>query len=101
MFHQYLVGRHFTIYSDHKPLQYLFIETCPVPPMASSRIQQWALMLSAYNYRIVLKSGDAQANDDAFSTLPLTKMCLHHIHVGNAQNRQLSGDHSQNKVMDG
>ena len=22
-FHQYLVGRSFTIYSDHKPLQYL------------------------------------------------------------------------------
>ena len=26
-FHQYLFGRQFTIYSDHKPLQYLFNET--------------------------------------------------------------------------
>ena len=28
-FHQYLVGRHITIYSDHKPLQYLLSETRP------------------------------------------------------------------------
>ena len=72
-FHQYLVGRSFTIYSDHKPLQYLFSETRPVPPMASSRIQRWALTLSAYNYRIVFKSGDSQANADAFSRLPLSE----------------------------
>ncbi|KAL5469129.1 hypothetical protein EMCRGX_G030333 [Ephydatia muelleri] len=72
-FHQYLVGRSFTIYSDHKPLQYLFSETRPVPPMASSRIQRWALTLSAYNYRIVFKSGDSQPNADAFSRLPLSE----------------------------
>eukprot|EP00731_Ephydatia_muelleri_P015662 Em0009g86a len=72
-FHQYLVGRSFTIYSDHKPLQYLFSETRPVPPMASSRIQRWALTLSAYNYRIMFKSGDSQANADAFSRLPLSE----------------------------
>eukprot|EP00731_Ephydatia_muelleri_P015649 Em0009g73a len=63
----------FTIYSDHKPLQYLFSETRPVPPMASSRIQQWALTLSAYNYHIMFKSGDSQANADAFSRLPLSE----------------------------
>eukprot|EP00731_Ephydatia_muelleri_P011471 Em0006g365a len=72
-FHQYLVGRSFTIYSDHEPLQYLFSETRPVPPMASSRIQRWALTLSAYNYRIMFKSGDSQANADAFSRLPLSE----------------------------
>ena len=67
-FHQYLLGRRFTIYSDHKPLQYLFSETRPVPAMASSRIQRWALTLSVY---IVFKSGEAQANADALSRLPL------------------------------
>ena len=38
--HQYLVGRRIMIYSysDHKPLRYPISETCPVPPMASSRI---------------------------------------------------------------
>ena len=34
-FHQYIVGRHFTILSDHKPLQHLFQETTGVPVLAS------------------------------------------------------------------
>ena len=30
-FHQYLSGRHFTIYSDYQPLKYLFSESRQVP----------------------------------------------------------------------
>ena len=39
-FHQYLYGRPFTIFSDHKPLMHLFGEHSAIPPMASSRIQR-------------------------------------------------------------
>ena len=39
-FHQFLFGSQFFVYSDHKPLQFLFSETKPVPKMASSRIQR-------------------------------------------------------------
>ena len=49
-FHQYLVGRHFVILSDYKPLQHLFRETSGVPTLASARIQRWALILGAYDY---------------------------------------------------
>ena len=70
-FHSYLLGRRFTVYSDHKPLQYLFSESRPVPVMASARIQRWALTLSAYNYSIEFKSGSAQGNADGLSRLPL------------------------------
>ena len=49
-FHQYLFGRHFTITSDHKPLQHLFKETSPTPPLASARIQRWAQLLGGYDY---------------------------------------------------
>ena len=45
-FYQYLYGCHFIIFSDHQPLQHLFSETKAVPPMASGRIQRWALTLS-------------------------------------------------------
>ena len=38
-FRQYLLGRHFTIYSDHKPLQHLFSENKAILAMASARIQ--------------------------------------------------------------
>lgn len=70
-FHQYIVGRHFTILSDHKPLQRLFQETKGIPTLASARIQRWALILGAYDYTIRYKPGLAHANADVFSRLPL------------------------------
>lgn len=56
-FHDYLLGRKFLILSDHKPLQHLFSATRPVPPLASARIQRWALTLGAYDYALVYKPG--------------------------------------------
>ena len=32
-FHQYLYGRHFTIYSDHRPLEHLFSENKSIPTL--------------------------------------------------------------------
>ena len=70
-FHQYLLGRKFTILSDHKPLRHLFSESRPIPPMASARIQRWALTLSAYDYGIEYRPGDKHSNTDVLSRLPL------------------------------
>ena len=72
-FHQYLYGRQFAIISDHKPLQYLLSESRGVPVMASARLQQWALILSAYQYTISYWTGEKMANADAdgLSRLPL------------------------------
>ena len=70
-FHLYLYGRTFTIYSDHKPLKHIFSTTKSTPSMASSRIQRWALTLSAYNYQIAFKPGSEHDNADALSRLPL------------------------------
>ena len=70
-FHDYLLGRKFVIHSDHKPLQHLFSESRPVPPLASARIQRWALTLGAYDYTIAYKPGDQHANADSLSRLPL------------------------------
>ena len=70
-FHQYLAGRTFSIYSDHKPLQHIFAEDRPIPAMTSARIQRWALTLSAYNYTITYKPGSQHGNADLLSRLPL------------------------------
>lgn len=70
-FHQYVYGRKFEISTDHKPLLGLFLEGRMIPPMASSRIQRWALTLSAYDYRLVYKPGPLNGNADALSRLPL------------------------------
>ncbi|VDI15255.1 Hypothetical predicted protein [Mytilus galloprovincialis] len=56
-FHQYLYGHPVTIITDHKPLIGLFREDKPIPTMAASRIQRWALTLAAYEYTIVYKEG--------------------------------------------
>ena len=70
-FHTYLYGRHFFIYSDHQPLSYLLNESKGVPAMAASRIQRWALTLSAYEYTITYRPGKDQGHADALSRLPL------------------------------
>ena len=70
-FNQYLFGRSFVIYTDHKPLSYLFDASRAIPQMASARIQRWAITLSAYSYSIEYKPGSCNANADAFSRLPL------------------------------
>ena len=76
-FHQYLYGRKFEIATDHKPLLGLFGELRAVPMMASSRVQRWALTLSAYNYKLVYKPGAKNGNADALSRLPLKDSVNH------------------------
>ena len=69
-FHPYLFGRQFTIQSDHKPLSFLFHGSKSIPQMASSRVQRWALALSAYQYNIEYKAGNRLGHADALSRLP-------------------------------
>ena len=38
--------------------------------MAASRIQRWAIILSAYNYELIFKSGSQHGNADSMSRLP-------------------------------
>ena len=70
-FHQFLLGRKFTIISYHKPLQHLFSEAKPVPVLASARIKCWALILNAYDYKVEYKPGLQHSNEDALSRSPL------------------------------
>lgn len=73
-FNQFLYGQKFTIQTDHKPLEELFNEKKEVPQQVSPRVQQWALTLAAYEYKIAYKAGTTNANADALSRLPLSKM---------------------------
>ena len=76
-FHQYLFGREFTIVSDHKPLQHLFSESKATPVLESARIQQWSLILVAYNYKIQFKPGCQHNNADMLNRLPLPESSAH------------------------
>ena len=70
-FRQFVYGRNFTLYNDHKPLIHIFSEAKSVPIMASAHLQRWALTLSGYSYSIKYKKGSLQGNADALSRLPL------------------------------
>ncbi|XP_065197172.1 uncharacterized protein K02A2.6-like [Sycon ciliatum] len=62
-------GRSFVLQTDHKPLLGLFQEDRPIPPMASGRIQRWALLLASYD-QLQFKSGSSNGNADGLSRLP-------------------------------
>ena len=71
-FHHYLFGHKFTIYTDHKPLLGLFGENKGIPDRSAARIARWALMLSAYDYKLEYRQGSLNGNADALSRLPLS-----------------------------
>ena len=72
-FHKYLWGRHFNIYTDHKPFLGLLGEMKPLPKYSSSRLQRWALLMQGFDYELIYRPGTSIANADALSRLPLLK----------------------------
>ena len=70
-FHQYLYGRRFTLWTDHKPLTLILGPKKGIPVLAASRIQRWAIQLSAYQFDIKYRSTDKNGNADTLSRFPL------------------------------
>ena len=70
-FHQYLYGHTFVLYTDHQPLTSILNPKKGIPPLSAARLQRWAVILSAYNHKIVYKSTQTHSNADGLSSLPL------------------------------
>lgn len=70
-FHQFLAGRNFVIYTDHKPLLGLLKPNAPMPNIISPRMLRWKLLLQAYNYEIKYRPANQMGNADALSRLPI------------------------------
>ncbi|XP_063390024.1 uncharacterized protein K02A2.6-like [Cydia fagiglandana] len=62
-FHQYLYGRKFILRTDHKPLVSIFGPNTGVPVTAASRLQRWAIKLSAYDFIIEYVRTDKNTAD--------------------------------------
>ncbi|XP_064488368.1 uncharacterized protein K02A2.6-like [Ornithodoros turicata] len=73
-FHQYVAGRSFKIYTDHRPLLGIMGQHKPMPGMLSSRMTRWCLKLGCYDYDFCYRKGTTNQNADAFSRLPLPSM---------------------------
>jgi len=67
-FRKYLLGRPFTIQSDHSPLQYIF-DGKNASKRVSHRLQRWALELSGYNFKVAYRKGDDMLMADSISRL--------------------------------
>jgi hypothetical protein len=70
-YRQYLLGRNFTLRTDHRPLTAIFNERSGVPQMASSRVKRWALILSAYDYNVEYIPTKENGCADFLSRAPL------------------------------
>lgn len=70
-FHQYLYGRKFSLFTDHRPLTTILGPHTGIPSLAASRLQRWALLLSAHSYDIKYRKSDSHCNADGLSRLPL------------------------------
>lgn len=82
-FHQYLFGRRFTLRTDHKPLVSIFGPGASIPSMTASRLQRWAIILSAYDFDIEYVGTHDNAADC------LSRMIAAHKEVGDRQNEDL------------
>jgi hypothetical protein len=64
-----LLGRKFTIITDHKGLTWIFNVKDP-----SSRLIRWKLLLEEYDYEILYRAGKHNGNADSLSRYPI--QCL-------------------------
>ena len=66
-FHTYIYGSHFTIISDHKPLEMIQLKNLTSAP---PRLQRMLLRLQNYDLQIVYKPGKEMLLSDGLSQLP-------------------------------
>lgn len=64
-----LLGRKFSIKSDHKPLKFIFSEKSGVSTRARARISRWALELMPYEFNINYKPGEEIPHVDMLSRM--------------------------------
>ena len=58
--HMFLFGHHFTLVTDHKPLEIIYGTTRSKP---SARIERWVLRLQPYHFNVIYKPGATNPAD--------------------------------------
>ena len=65
-FRHYLYGRHFTLSTDHQPLNWLMTSD-----KLTGKLARWALILQEYDFTIKYRPGTTNLNADSLSRNPL------------------------------
>lgn len=68
--HHYLIGRKWTLRTDHKPLCAIFGKHKGIPKMYENRLQRWAAYLSGFDYEIQYIKGKLNTVADYLSRFP-------------------------------
>ena len=66
---QFLLGRRFTLQTDHKPLKYLFAPDEEIPKTASARITRWATAQMGFDFELKYTPGEQIPHAEALSRL--------------------------------
>ena len=66
---QFLLGRRFTLQTDHKPLKYLFAPDEEIPKTASARITRWAIAQMGFDYELKYTPREQIPHADALSRM--------------------------------
>ena len=68
-YRQYLLGKRFTVRSDHQPLKWLFKLKEP-----ASQVARWLELLQSYDFVIDYRAGKQHGNADGMSQVPCHPM---------------------------
>lgn len=67
---QLLLGRRFTLQTDHKPLEKIY-GNFRIPKVASNRLMRWSILLQQFDFDIKYEPGSQMAHADALTRLQL------------------------------
>ena len=76
-FHLYVYGTHFTLVTDHKPLETIYGNPRSKP---SARIERWVLRLQPYSFKVEYRTGD-ENHADYMSGHPLNESINTHSKI--------------------
>lgn len=71
-FYSYLFGGHFTVFTDHKTLEYIYGGKHQEGKRACSRAEAWALRLQPYDFKVVHVPGSDNISDIFSRLCPLS-----------------------------
>jgi RNase H-like domain found in reverse transcriptase/Reverse transcriptase (RNA-dependent DNA polymerase)/Integrase zinc binding domain len=77
-FRPYLFGTKFFLFTDHKPLTYIFSMKD-----SNGRLMRWRLALEEYDYEIKYRAGSQNVVADGFSRIPPEENTLNHTSIQN------------------
>uniref|UniRef100_A0A5S6Q662 RNA-directed DNA polymerase n=1 Tax=Trichuris muris TaxID=70415 RepID=A0A5S6Q662_TRIMR len=73
-FHRFVLGRRFTLLTDHQPLLAIFGTKKGIPLYTANRLQRWATTLLGYDFALEYRSTTSFGNADALSRLIATQL---------------------------